>query len=430
LTFIDAAANTSGSINGTAISYTDFAAPVVVSVSPTSGNIAVDTDLVITFSEPMDTTFDEATEFTVTPDPGTFTETWTVGDTVVTLDSDTDLTCSTEYTITTDAGEIDAAAGTPTALATTGPSTGDWSFTTCQSAGSSPVTPLPTYEALLLSPNGGESLNAGNTEEITWSTGGTGTLNNVDLLLSLDGGLTYSEIATAEVNDGSYFWTVPIAVTSSALIKVEAHNNLAALATDTSDTNFTILTPGIEPEVVVEDPVDVTEPATGEEGTSPITGEEEDISVVNPGDLVRSATLTSVYYVDDNMIRHPFPNEAIYATWYDSFAAVKVVTDATLPTLSLGESILPRPGHIWVKIQSVDKVYLIEENPLDAFMPTLRWITSEELAEELLGADWADYIMDIDVSLFGRFDFGEDVLNASDVTVDVNMMKKRVELNI
>lgn len=66
---------------------TDAAAPTIVSTTPTSAGVGVsiNTDLVIAFSERMDATFDEGTEFAVSPDPGSFTTTWAVDEMTVTL---------------------------------------------------------------------------------------------------------------------------------------------------------------------------------------------------------------------------------------------------------------------------------------------------------------------------------------------------------
>ena len=414
----------------TSATYSDGAAPVIVSVTQAT---TVNGLVYITFSEEIHPTFNEGTEFTITPDPGTLTSDNSPGvdGEIITLEADTGFTCPETYNIVLDETEIDAVNGTPTALVLTGPEDGDWTFgVNCGGSGSGGGggATIPTYSALVLSPNGGESLTVGSVKNITWSTGGTGSLSYVDLALSVDGGTTYTAIAEDELNDGTYTWTVPSTVTTAARVKVSGHNNLAVLATDISDTDFAIVAQAEPP--IVETPDEVTEPGTGTYGPSPVTGELEEISVVSPGDLVRTPYFNTVYYIDENFVRRPFFNEQIFATWYNNFDDVKVVTDATLPTLTIGTNMLPKPGVVWVKVQSLAKVYVVETNPDDAYKPTLRWVTNEALAAQLLGPDWADYVMDVDATLYNRFDFGADILNTSDVTVNKSMMKKRVELSI
>ncbi len=100
---------------------TDAAAPIITSVSPAGGSSGASkfAPLVFNFSEPMDSSVVEATEFTITPDPGTFTETWSgTGDTTVSLASSVPYLCGTTYTIALDESAIDADAGSVTSLVT------------------------------------------------------------------------------------------------------------------------------------------------------------------------------------------------------------------------------------------------------------------------------------------------------------------------
>jgi hypothetical protein len=94
----------------------------------------------------------------------------------------------------------------------------------------SPATPI------LITPNGGEILNAGQTYGITWNT--TTYYSNVNLYYSVDNGATYTTIATNQSNSGSYTWTVPNANSSNCRVKVA---NLADVTVfDVSDAVFTI----------------------------------------------------------------------------------------------------------------------------------------------------------------------------------------------
>ena len=107
----------------------DAAAPVVAGAYPASGisNANILSNLILVFSEPMNTTFLEGGEYAISPDPGTFgAAVWSDSNTRVTLNPDSSLACDTTYTVTTAEAAIDASAGTPTGLVTTGPSTGDW----------------------------------------------------------------------------------------------------------------------------------------------------------------------------------------------------------------------------------------------------------------------------------------------------------------
>ncbi len=68
------------------------------------------------------------------------------------------------------------------------------------------------------------------TITLTWDVAGTTaapiSCTNVDILLSLDGGVTFSSLATATPNDGSQTVTLPNTTTSSARLKVKCSDNV------------------------------------------------------------------------------------------------------------------------------------------------------------------------------------------------------------
>lgn len=95
-------------------------------------------------------------------------------------------------------------------------------------AGSAPVDQVTvTY------PNGGESLTAGSSVNITWTSVGSFTTVNLDY--SSDGGSTWTSIAAGTANDGTQAWTVPTATTTTGRVRVTG-----GTASDMSNANFTI----------------------------------------------------------------------------------------------------------------------------------------------------------------------------------------------
>ncbi len=104
------------------------------------------------------------------------------------------------------------------------------------------VNPPPVVT--ITAPNGGETLTAKETTQITWSSARFD--GPVSLYLSLDGGATWSEIAAGQANTGSCTWIVPKTLSDSCLIKVKAAE--AEIPVDLSDALFSIVRPaGEEP---------------------------------------------------------------------------------------------------------------------------------------------------------------------------------------
>lgn len=169
----------------------------------------------------------------------------------------------------------------------------------------------------------------------------------------------------------------------------------------------------------------LTEEAQPSTGISPVTGEVEEISTVQAGMYMRSEYFSTVYYLenneDGNLVRRPFMDTQTFLTWQDGWEAVVTVTDATLPTVPLGGPMLPKAGVVLLKIQSDNKVYALEGSN------TLRLLPSESLAILLYGGNWADYVIDVPVTLWPRFVVGAELAEGDEV--DTSVMKTRAEVN-
>jgi hypothetical protein len=107
------------------------------------------------------------------------------------------------------------------------------------------ITPI---QITVISPNGGESWQDGDTRTITWTS--SGISGNVSIELSKDGGATWTTIMPATANDGNEPWLVPSVMTTQARIRISGNN-----VSDVSDANFTIISS-----------------ATGAGGVTPIGG--------------------------------------------------------------------------------------------------------------------------------------------------------------
>ena len=91
----------------------------------------------------------------------------------------------------------------------------------------------------LTAPNGGEALAVGYPVRITWRS--TGIIGPVDILLSRDGGASYTTLIAGTANDGSEEWTVTGPVTEQARFAVRGA--LPMFAEDTSDGNVIFAAP-------------------------------------------------------------------------------------------------------------------------------------------------------------------------------------------
>jgi hypothetical protein len=426
-------ANGSGNLGTVgAATVTDNAAPVVMSVSPTSGAFGVSrsANVVMNFSEPMVTAFVYATEFTSSPNPGTWgAAAFSNANFTVTL-THAILNCGTLYTITTTEAQIDASSGTPTTLNTTGPEDGDWSFTTtsCSTGGTTGGNTSVSSQnyVSLNSHNDGTALTAGSLSTISWSSGAT--IGSVTLSYSMDGGVSYTVIASGLTGQNSYLWT-PVAVGDNVRVRVQGYDGATLLATDSSDVSFSVLSAGAsEPEEETPAPADEEDTTSPEStvpgmGVNPLTGQVQATEKVSVGEYIRG-TLDTVYYVDVGLVRRPFYDVQTYHTYKSSFSSIRVVTDATLTTLTPGQPMLPKAGVALVKIMSNPHVYAVS---VVNGVVTLNLITSEAAAIQIYGSAWADYVIDLQPTIFTKFELGAD-LNG-DESIDTSTLKTRMSLN-
>lgn len=122
-------------------------------------------------------------------------------------------------------------------------------------ANAAPVTKVTT-------PNGGETVQIGNTFNITWTAtdaDGNNTISRVDVKLSTDGGATFPFVLAQSLpgNATNFQWQVNLPFTSvSAKVRVIATDDQDATGQDDSDSVFNIVDNGV--------PVTLTTPNGGE----------------------------------------------------------------------------------------------------------------------------------------------------------------------
>ena len=123
------------------------------------------------------------------------------------------------------------------------------------------------------------------------------------------------------------------------------------------------------------------------------------------GDLVKGSS-SAVYYVTTDGKRLAFPNEAAYFSWYADFSGVKMISDDDLAALPLAGLVTMRPGVEIVKTESSSKVYAVSHGG------TLRWITTEAIAQTIFGADWINKIVTISDAFLTAYKYGIDITGA------------------
>jgi len=270
----------------------------------------------------------------------------------------------------------------------------------------------PVYTVDLLVPAAGDVLRADTMFEITWKQG-EGDASFVDLFYSEDAGVTWEIIEKNIINDGSYHWTVAHVQSREVLVKIVTTDLIEELASDVSGA-FSVW-------FYEEDNSDYWE-----DGATPSEEILSEIDGIAPGDFVNIEGTDSLYYIDEEMARRPLFNEQTYFTYEDDMSEIATVSDNTIHKFAIGAPLSPQAGTVLVKTPSIEKVYWIDEGRDGS--PELRWVTSEEVAAEMFGADWNAYVLDIDPTLFTRYEIGKDIDEAYSIVR--SSLKKVSELHV
>jgi len=234
-------------------------------------------------------------------------------------------------------------------------------------------------------PSGGEVWPAGGEGQIFWSTRGC-SLQGVTLSLSLDGGETYPTVLAENIPhaNGFLFWDVPAdhPYTDQARIKIDLLGTAGAIRATDESALFTI--DGVVPSV--DDPIiDDGVGAGGGPSCAPVGG------------LLMGSEGDTVYSCGSDGLLHPFPNVGTYLSWYgDDYSMVETLPQSSIDALTVGSNVTYKPGVRMLKTVSDAKTYYVAGDGL------LRWVVNEEVAAELYGPDWNQYIDDIPQELFDQ----------------------------
>ncbi len=126
------------------------------------------------------------------------------------------------------------------------------------------------------------------------------------------------------------------------------------------------------------------------------------VKLVDDGDPSTTVD-AAVYVIGADGMRHAFPSETVYKTWFEDYEDVAFIDPANLAGYPLGANVTVRPGTWLVKITTDPKVYAVEPGGI------LRWVTTEQIAESLYGSDWNDQIVDVPDVFWGNYTVGDAI---------------------
>lgn len=124
-----------------------------------------------------------------------------------------------------------------------------------------------------------------------------------------------------------------------------------------------------------------------------------------PGDVITSPEIDTIYYLNVEGKRVVFPDEQTYKSWYGDFSAVKYIPRNILESYPLsGRNATIRPGTYLVKVQSSPQVWTV------AFPNVLFWFDQgESQVKSIFGETWQDRLVDIPEYYFTNYNQGPEL---------------------
>lgn len=139
-------------------------------------------------------------------------------------------------------------------------------------------------------------------------------------------------------------------------------------------------------------------------------------SAASPGDIIKigcegdvyvNDPCTAVYYYGKDGLRHAFPNEAAFKSWFTDFDDLVTVSASAMANITLGRNVTFRPGTSLIKF-STNTVYAVSYGGI------LRPISTEAIAIALFGSDWAADITVVNDVFFANYRIGSDIESSGD----------------
>ena len=159
----------------------------------------------------------------------------------------------------------------------------------------------------------------------------------------------------------------------------------------------------------------------GSTRTVTVYNQDEDIIDSNDareGELIKTSCTSgagvndpckAVYYWGEDGLRHAFPNEDVFYSWYTDFDDVIEISTSDMSDLRIGHNVTIKPGTSVVKFATSDDVYAVSEGGI-----LHHYVTTSLLVGDY-GSDWStrDLVVISDV-FYGNYTIGSVIDSSSD----------------
>jgi hypothetical protein len=140
------------------------------------------------------------------------------------------------------------------------------------------------------------------------------------------------------------------------------------------------------------------------------------------GHLYKTETTSSVYYIAMDNTRFAFPNEKVFLSWYPNFDEVLSAPQKLLEIYPLTGNVTLKPGrNALLKVASMPQVYMVTRGGV------LRWITSAQVAEHIVGGNWQNGIYEVNAAFLSHYRRGKNIDSMGDYSSSEDEVAKCID---
>ncbi len=116
----------------------------------------------------------------------------------------------------------------------------------------------------------------------------------------------------------------------------------------------------------------------------------------------------AVYYYGDDNMRHAFPNEGVYFSWYSNFDSVEELSASSVSRIALGKNVTYKPGSVLIQFASSSDIYAVSRGAI------LHKYLNTSLVRDDWGSSWSSYLVTVPESYFGNYTRGSVIDSSGD----------------
>lgn len=128
----------------------------------------------------------------------------------------------------------------------------------------------------------------------------------------------------------------------------------------------------------------------------------------------------TIYYLAFDDKRYVFPTDGTFKSWFGNYDHIKSISMEELEKIPIGGNVTYRPGSRLIQTETDFNIYYVD------LYSVLRPLEDEDLAEEIYGENWEEYVDDIPNYYFTNYTIGDELTKDNIPEIDPNIVINQI----